>query len=87
MVTNQYSVYKAQKTGDREIDSAVITIDVEIPEATDKNSLIDWESQANQQAELLERILIDTLPGGVYDRLFARMAERKASLFKVPLLL
>lgn len=83
---DKYHIYKAQSHPGRPIASATIILDVEIPDTDSKTNLIEWESQANQQAELLEKILIETLPGGVYDRLLARMMARKASLFKVPLL-
>jgi len=80
--------YKANKhySGEKEIESVIIILDQEIPEIKGATDLIPWEQQALNEAEKIEQILLDTLPGGVYDRVMARMCARKASLYKVPLL-
>lgn len=38
----------------------------------------------NQQADLIEKALYRSLPGGTYDALLRNMLERRASMFRVP---
>ena len=79
-------VYKANKHyAGVAVESVIIILDEEIPEVAG-DTLILWEQQALNEAEKIEQILLDTLPGGVYDRVMARMCVRKASLYKVLLL-
>ena len=78
MITIQ--VCKAQKI-DNPIESVIILIDREIrPLPLDEQGGF-CQGEANQ----LEEILLKVLPGATYDRLFARMSWRKASLLSVSL--
>jgi hypothetical protein len=76
-----YHFFKAQPTiKDRPVESVEIHIEQEIP---DSKTLEEAAETYNQQAEKLERVLYNALPGGVYDGLAAYIMARKASHFKV----
>jgi len=77
---HQISLAKAEPIGDQIIPTVVINIS-DVPPQFD--SLNDAAQRYTNQAQLLERGLHDTLPGGTYDRLLGLMLTRKASLFKV----
>jgi len=74
------TVHKAGAIGDQYIESTTIQMATPFPEfkTPDEN-----DNALNADAVTLEQALINTLPGGVYDRLFALMAERKASHLRV----
>ena len=77
----RYNFLKAQPIVKSEpVEDVEIAISVEIP---DVPSLDEADKVYSYQAEKLEQILIDTLPGGTYDRLLGFMLARKASYFKV----
>ena len=54
-----------------------------------RRAVADWEELQRKvyeaQAKELEEALISALPGGTYNRLLARMLERKAGLLIIPL--
>lgn len=79
-MTEVYYFFKAQGIANQTVEDVEIYLDKPVPdfdtlEKADK--LYDW------QATGIERILHDTLPGGVYDRLLSKMLERKISHFRV----
>ena len=75
------TVHKAADIGDlSRIESMTIQLATPFPEY---KTLDENDNALNADAVTLERALIDHLPGGVYDRLFALMAERKASHLRV----
>jgi len=66
------------------LEPAALIIDQELVTPKDE-SFIQWEIRATNEAEKIEQFLVDHLPGGIYDRVMARMCARKASLYKVKL--
>lgn len=85
---NKVFIYKAQEAAGLAPDDLVITITEPLPEiAKDVFGESSWRPLMNatfaQEAERLEGVLYNTLPGGTYDALFCVMAKRKASVLVV----
>jgi len=76
----QISITKAEPIGDQNIPTLVINIFDVPPQFDSPDDAARWYAS---QAQLLERRLHGTLPGGTYDRLLGLMLTRKASLLKV----
>ena len=74
------SIYKGQKIGKNKVDDLHLEFTREFP-IVDKIKHSD--SIFDAQAEVLEKQLFRTLPGGTYDRLVGMMLKRKASHFIV----
>ncbi len=79
------TVYKADAVGQLPLaPKAHIHIEQELPEfRRDSDTLTLLAIQYDQDAEAIEFALIESLPGGTYDRLLGRMLGRKASHFRV----
>lgn len=73
------NIRKAQPSPN-EIESVAIIIQEELPAFAE---LGQQDEYCRLQAQRLEGILIDTLPGATYDQLLAAMLLRKASHFRV----
>ena len=57
-----------------------VIFDKPLPEYKDSgNWQEEYEKAFSSEAEKLEQVLIDCLPGGTYDRLLTKMLERKHS--------
>jgi len=75
-MSNVLYITKAEGVAGKETPPVVIKIDGRFPDFT---STSRWQAFEDQQAMSLHDALRRSLPGGVYDRLFAIMAEHKAS--------
>lgn len=75
-------VPKAQPVGVRAVADCIIEITEPLPEG-DTRTLKQWAEYYDEYALRLEGLLINSLPGGLYDRLLGRMLERKATHFRV----
>lgn len=73
------SIHKAQGIGERIANDAHITITEEFPDCEDSCGIALHRAGAAS----IELVLWSTLPGGTYDRLFAKMVQRKASSLRV----
>ena len=62
------------------VPDVILRITTEVPryETTARQAVM-----MDAEASKLEAVLYHTLPGGIYDRLFAKMAARAASVFVV----
>jgi hypothetical protein len=78
------SIYKAQDIGNNKIEDARIMIECALPEIKGDNWLQVTENIYKSEAELLNKTLLNSLPGGTYDQLLIEMLKTKASHFKVP---
>jgi hypothetical protein len=78
------SIYKAQDTGDQKVEGARITIECGLPEIKGDNWLQVTDNIYKSEAKLLNKTLINYLPGGTYDQLLVEMLKTKASHFRVP---
>ena len=76
--------YKGQATGDQTVESVTIILDEEIPSFQDDDR-IEKASQVHKHGERLADVLCNTLPGGTLDRLIARLFEKRASQFIIPM--
>ena len=76
----EISIYKAQSIGDQVTPSVMLIIDNEYPIHGDLESS---RIEMGHQAHTIHNGLL-SLPGGVYDRLFALMATNMASDLIVP---
>jgi len=47
------------------------------------NDLAEWASFCENEASKIETVLYNNMPGGIYDRLLAKMMRRRASLLAV----
>lgn len=73
-------IFKAQGIGDRE----AIDLNVKATEPFPECETLEIASRLfNSEAEALENILHDSLPGGTYSSLLRFMLERRASHFVV----
>jgi hypothetical protein len=74
--------WKAQTkySGVKEVESATIVIDNQLPEFT---TFEEWDAVAEKEARTLEEALYTTLPGGIYDRLAGEILHRVVSHFRV----
>lgn len=73
------AVYRADQIGEEEL-GASIRITFSLPHA---ETIAEADALYANDAELLERVLHDNLPGGTYDRLLGLMLARKATHFRV----
>ena len=80
MGDNILLIHKAQAIGTETVRTTVIQISESLP-SYETLEMVD--SHYNAQAWAIEAALIESLPGGTYDRLLGRMLERKASHFRV----
>ena len=71
---------KAVQIGDKEIHDTTIILKETFP---DNANLKESDKLFELEATALENILINTLPGGTYDRLLGKMLQRKSSHFIV----
>ena len=71
---------KAHATGDRKIEDAIILIEGEFPK---HESLDAAAADHGDQAQMIERVLYNHLPGGTYDRILCAMLKRMATHFRV----
>lgn len=82
-------IYKAQLSGDTSPEGVEISIARPLPlfehrpTETSEAFFARCREEFTNQAEKLETVLRDALPGGTYDQLFAVMAKRKASLLVI----
>ena len=74
--------YKANKTADTEVPDMVLGISENLPNL-DGMTLGEIGDLFEQQAQLIERALYKSLPGGTYDHLVGAMLQRKATHFVV----
>lgn len=74
---------KAQGVGGVPVTDTQILIKREI--VTEGVSLADQRERAVTEGVNLETALFESLPGSIYDQLFAAMARRKVSLMAVSL--
>ena len=83
----EIQIGKAHSDTDIPLEGVTIIIDCEVVAQADYAR--GWEElQRNvheAQAKELDEALISALPGGTYNRLLARMLERKAGLLIIPL--
>jgi hypothetical protein len=80
MTEHKLSIYRASNS----VESATIELSELVPESDySTRSTAIWYGIFTSQSKELEFLLWKTLPGAIYDRLFAAMAERKASQFRV----
>jgi F0F1-type ATP synthase membrane subunit a len=75
----EIKIYKAAPLVEP-VENVVIRIEEEMPYPV---SLGMQRINANIDAEKLEQALFASLPGAIYDALFAKMAIRTSSLFRV----
>jgi len=77
---------KAHSNTDVPLRSVTIIIHDEVDTSAEE---YDWETVQREvydaQAQELEEALYASLPGGTYNRLLARLLERKAGLLRIPL--
>jgi len=73
-------IYKAASIAGIYADDVTIIVKDEFPAF---DSLEDSKRIHEFDAKRIEKVFHESLPGGTYDRLFAAMAERKASLYRV----
>lgn len=75
-------IFTGQPFRDQEQPNVTVVFDTPIPDYKDCK---DWQEKFNKvfniEAEKLEQVLIDCLPGGTYDRLLGLMLKRKSSHF------
>jgi hypothetical protein len=57
-----------------------IVINEKVPDFASLSEAADYYEE---QAQMIERVLYGTLPGGTYDRLLGALLRRKASHFRV----
>ena len=74
------NLMKAVQMIDREVHNTTILFKDTFP---DNASLKESDKLFELEATALENILINTLPGGTYDRLLGKMLQRKSSHFIV----
>jgi hypothetical protein len=75
------NICKAQSDDYSELtEPAEIIIDKEVPTF---KVLGNQDDYFMRQAVVTEKLLYDTLPGGLYDRLLGEMLKRKATHFRV----
>lgn len=77
------SIYKAQPIGDRIPEDVTIEIRGEFQPSNYPATYDDVRKDFAVEADLIEKALINSLPGGTYDALFGLMCKRKASQFVV----
>lgn len=82
MNTVKLTTFKAQPTVDP-VPNATISITEELPAYETFGSLEKWDRFLDTPAEEIEGVLLQSLPGGVYDRLLGLMLTRKSSHFRV----
>jgi hypothetical protein len=61
-----------------DVDSVCIKIEDRIPSLSGE----ELSAYYKAQADLIARALVESLPGGVFDRLSIELLERRASLLK-----
>jgi hypothetical protein len=76
-------IYVGQPIGNYEPEHIAIILKNTFPDCKDKDWLEKSKSLFKSDAEKLEKILLDSLPGGTYDALLGEMLKRKASSFVV----
>ncbi len=76
-------IYVGQPIGNDEVQPLAIILKNTFPDCKDKDWMEKSKSLFKSEAEKLEKILIDSLPGGTYDALLGEMLKRKASCFVV----
>ena len=74
------NIYKAQHIGNEEVEDLQIVFNEELPIF---ESIQQSGKDFIRQAIILEKLLLNTLPGGTYDRLLGLMLKRKSSHFIV----
>ena len=79
-MTTHVRTLKAQPFADEDTRSALIEISQPCPNF---DSLPAQAAMFQAEAERLESALLNSLPGGIYDRLLGAMLQRKASHFIV----
>jgi hypothetical protein len=77
----ELTVSKADPIGEYPAPDAHIHITDKLPKW--QATLADLDAYFDGQAGLVDAVLVQSLPGGVYDRLLGRMLARKASHFRV----
>ena len=79
-MTRIVRIDKAQQIGSKKIED--VTIHIEEPASTDGSlNRVGW--MFTMEAERLEDALWRSLPGGIYDRLFAAIVKRQASILAI----
>jgi hypothetical protein len=76
------ATYVASPIGDNEPDTVNLIINLPLPCF---DSLAEAEAHHEAVASMIFDALVNSLPGGTFDRLLGLMHARKASLFSVPL--
>jgi hypothetical protein len=75
-------IFTGQPFGGQEQPNVTVVFDKPMPDYKDSPV---WQEEYNKtfnsEAEKLEQVLIDCLPGGTYDRLLGLMLKRKSSHF------
>lgn len=75
-------VCKAEPLGRAGIENHTIIIDGKIPQRKELTSLNEVERFYEKQAEMINNVLTDSLPQGVYDRLGIMFMQSKVSLYQ-----
>lgn len=76
------ATYAADPIGDNEPEMVNLIISLPLPRF---ETLAESEAHHQAVAAILFDALINSLPGGTFDRLLGLMHAKKASLFRVPL--
>ena len=78
-------VAKASPIGDQVIESVAIRIETGVPDfGHDRDFVTQAQAFYDAEADKVVDALWTALPGGVIDRVLAKLLERHASLFKIP---
>jgi hypothetical protein len=77
-------VRRAGPVGERHVPVVHIVIEEEMPHLRGSETLAQLDARFLEDARVIEKGLIESLPGGTYDRLLGLMLQRKASHFIVP---
>jgi hypothetical protein len=72
---------KADPTGDGPVVSESVIFDQLLP---DFKTLESARINYSREADVLEQVLFDVMPGGVYDQLLGAMLRRRGSLLRIP---